>query len=60
MITKEKLIETIKSLPDKFSIEEVLERIIFLEKVEEGLQDSKSDRVIPHHEVVNKFIRNDH
>lgn len=32
MITKEKLIETIKQLPPEFSVDEVMERILLLEK----------------------------
>jgi len=30
MLTKEKLIETIKELPESFSVEDLFERIIFL------------------------------
>jgi hypothetical protein len=33
MITKEQLIETIKLLPPEFSVDEVMERILLLEKI---------------------------
>jgi hypothetical protein len=42
MLTKEKLIETIKELPDSFSIEDLFERIIFLQKIEISMEQSKS------------------
>jgi len=45
MLTKEKLIETIKELPDSFSVEDLFERIIFLQKIEIGLEQSKSGQV---------------
>lgn len=45
MLTKEKLIETIKELPDSFSVEDLFERIIFLQKIEIGLGQSKSGQV---------------
>jgi hypothetical protein len=33
MITKEQLIETINQLPPEFSVDEVMERILLLEKI---------------------------
>jgi len=46
MITKEKLIETIQNLPSNFSMEEVYENLLVLEKIEKGLQDSIAGKVI--------------
>ncbi len=40
-LTKEKLIETIRELPDSFSIEDLFERIILLQKIEIGMEQSK-------------------
>ncbi len=40
MLTKKKIIETIKSLPDKFSVDEVIDRIILLQKIELGIEQS--------------------
>lgn len=41
-MTKKKLLETIKDLPEKFSIDELLDRVIFLQKYETGLAQSAS------------------
>ncbi len=40
MLTKEKIIKSIENMPDKFSIEEVSERIVLLQKIEIGLEQS--------------------
>jgi hypothetical protein len=45
-ITKEKLIETIKDLPETFSLEDLFERLILLQKIESGIEQSKSDQVL--------------
>ena len=37
MITKEPLIETIKQLPPEFSVDEVIDKIVLLEKINKGL-----------------------
>lgn len=44
-LTKEKLIETIRELPDSFSIEDLFERIILLQKIESGMEQSKLGQV---------------
>jgi hypothetical protein len=46
MLTKEKIIESIKELPDSFSMEEFFERIILIEKIEKGISDSTKGNVI--------------
>lgn len=44
MITKEKLLQSINDMPDKFSIDDVLERIVLLNKVETGLEQSQKGK----------------
>ncbi|HBE40546.1 MAG TPA: hypothetical protein DDW27_04960 [Bacteroidales bacterium] len=51
MITKEKLNKTIRSLPDSFTIDELIDRLIFIEKVEEGLKQSEEGKVISNEDV---------
>ncbi|MEY3323510.1 MAG: hypothetical protein RLZZ417_3093 [Bacteroidota bacterium] len=55
MITKEQLIETIKQLPPKFSVDEVMERILLLEKIETGLQQSQKGKVTPYEDLDKKL-----
>jgi predicted transcriptional regulator len=45
MLSKEKLIQTIRELPDSFSVDDLFERIILLQKIEIGMEQSKSGQV---------------
>jgi Zn-dependent alcohol dehydrogenase len=51
MLSKEILKKTIKSLPDSFTIDELIEKLIFIEKVEEGIQQSEAGKVISNEDV---------
>jgi hypothetical protein len=51
MLTKDKVNKTINSLPDSFTIDELIDRLIFMEKVEEGYQQSESGKVISNEDV---------
>jgi hypothetical protein len=46
-MTKTKLIEAINKLPDDFSIDELLDEILLIQKIENGLKQSDNDEVIP-------------
>ena len=39
MITKESLLKSINTNPDRFSVEEIMDRIILLDKIEQGEKD---------------------
>ena len=45
MITKSQLIKTISNLPDKFSFDDLLDRIILLDKIETGIAQIKKGQV---------------
>jgi Zn-dependent alcohol dehydrogenase len=51
MLTKEKLNRSIKNLPDPFTIDELIDQLIFMEKVEEGFQQSEKGQVISNEDV---------
>lgn len=57
MITKEKIIEAIKAMPeDRFEdIDILLERLVILDKVEKGMKDIDEGKVISHEELKNKL-----
>ena len=40
MITKEKMLKSIQCLPDDASIEDAMERFLFLAKVDKGIQQA--------------------
>jgi hypothetical protein len=51
MLTKERLQTTIEHLPDSFSIDELIEQLIFIEKVELGLRQSDEGKVVANEDV---------
>jgi predicted transcriptional regulator len=51
MLTRDKVNKTIKRLPEKFTIDELIEQLIFIEKVEEGLKQSDEGKVVSNEDV---------
>ncbi|MCK4919397.1 MAG: hypothetical protein KAS71_00035 [Bacteroidales bacterium] len=51
MLSKNTVKKTIEKLPDLFSIDELIEQLIFIEKVEEGLTQSIEENVISNEDV---------
>lgn len=46
MLTKEKIIEAIKDMPNKFSVDDLLDRIMFLQKIEIGIEQSDAGKIV--------------
>jgi hypothetical protein len=46
MLTKSELLETIEDMPDKFSIDQLMDRLIFIQKVERGLDQSRKGKSV--------------
>jgi hypothetical protein len=55
MLTRATVIEQIKQLPEQFSIDELMEKMLFLYKLEAGLEQSKKDQTIPNEQVKAKY-----
>ena len=51
MLTKDKVNKTISRLPESFTIDELIEQLIFIEKVEEGLKQSEEGKVYSNEDV---------
>jgi len=51
MLTKDKVNRMIKNLPDTFMIDQLIEQLIFVEKVEEGYHQSEIGLVISNEDV---------
>ncbi|MDA0196565.1 MAG: hypothetical protein O2887_19085 [Bacteroidetes bacterium] len=45
-MNKSKVIETLNKLPEEFSTEELIDKLIFIEKVEQGMKDVEEGKVI--------------
>jgi len=51
MLTKTNVIKTITRFPDNFSIDELVDEMILLDKIERGIQDADNGRVISENEL---------
>ncbi|AMJ65339.1 hypothetical protein [Hymenobacter sp. PAMC 26628] len=50
-MTKETLKTTIDQLPDKFELEELIDRLIYIEKIEQGFAAAERGESKTHEEV---------
>lgn len=48
---RDKAIDTVKKLPKEFELESLIERLVFVEKVEQGLTQLKKGKTVPHEKV---------
>ena len=55
MLTKSRLKEQIEKLPEEFSIDELIERLILMEKIETGNRQSVNGEVISEVEMENEI-----
>lgn len=55
MLTKEKIIESIKNLPDNFSYEDVMDRIVLLQKIDMGIEQVQEGKIQSTEEAKNKL-----
>jgi len=53
---KNTVIETLDSFEDEFETEKLIERLLFVEKVEKGLKDVEEGRVLNYEEAKQKFF----
>jgi predicted transcriptional regulator len=54
-MNKEKLIATISDMPEDFDLEILMEKLIFIEKVEKGLDQLHSGNILTHEEVKQRI-----
>jgi len=57
MLTKIKLKEQIDKMPEDFSIDELIEKLILIEKIESGNKQSENGEVISEDELENEIER---
>ncbi len=60
MLVKTTVLETLKRFPDNFSIDELVEKLLILERVEKGDKQSKENKVISETELekeINEWFK---
>ena len=51
------IVETIEKLPDEFPLDELIEQLIVLEKIERGRNDVKEGRVLTDEEAKQRLSK---
>jgi predicted transcriptional regulator len=53
---KQRALAALRALPDDATLEDAIEHLCFIAKVEEGLRQSEAGELIPHEEVKKQFL----
>ena len=57
MITKTQIWNSLENLPENITIDQVIDRLIFIEKVQKGLDDSNNNKVNTKEEAKKKLAK---
>ena len=57
MLTKDNVIKTISKFPDTFSLDEIVDKLIFMDKVEKGLDQSLRNEVHTTQEARKRLVK---
>jgi len=57
MITKAQIINSLDKLPENLTIDQVVDQLIFIEKVQKGLDDSVNGRINTKEEAKQKLSK---
>jgi predicted transcriptional regulator len=53
---KQRMIEALQALPDDATVDDAIERLCFIARVEAGLAQSEAGQVIPHEDIEKQFL----
>jgi predicted transcriptional regulator len=53
---KDRAIQALQTLPEHATIEDAIERLCFIAKIEEGLRQSDAGHLVSHEEVKKHFL----
>ena len=54
---KQKILQVVERLPDTATLEDAIERLCFLAKVEEGIRQSDAGETVSHAEAIQQIRR---
>jgi hypothetical protein len=52
---KDVVIETMKGFPQEFNLDDLIEKLVFMDKVEKGLQQVKEEKTVSHENLKDKI-----
>lgn len=57
MLTKEKLLDSIKDFPSEFSIDDLVERLVFVQKIETGMAQGEQGETYTTEQLKGKLSK---
>ena len=51
MLTKDKVRKSIENLPDTFTIDQLVDQLIFIEKTGQGIKQSEENKVVSNEDI---------
>lgn len=57
LLDKKTVIKSIRSMPDKFSVDDIVDRVMLLSAIEEGLADVRAGRTVTLAEAKKHFAK---
>jgi hypothetical protein len=59
-MTKEQILETVQQLPDNFELEDLFERLLFIQQLEQRLDQAAKNDVVSFEDARKRFYPNGH
>ena len=56
-VLKQRILDAVEQLPPEATLEDVIEHLVFLAKIERGLAQADAGQLIPHEQIVAQFKR---
>ena len=57
MLTRDDVLKTIDDLPKEFSLDEIIDKLIILEKIDTGLEQSKNNETVSTSEAKEQLAK---
>ncbi|MBC8314499.1 MAG: hypothetical protein ISR57_06710 [Bacteroidales bacterium] len=57
MLTKDNVIKTLSKFPENFTLDELVDKLIFMDKVERGLEQSLANKVYAQEEAKKRLSK---
>jgi predicted transcriptional regulator len=54
--TRDKILDAVRQLPPDATVEDAIERLLFLAKIERGLAQADAGQLIPHEEAKRRLL----
>ena len=54
-ITKHQIVQAVAALPEDATVEDAIERLLFLSRIEQGMEQARRGETVPHEEVERRL-----